>query len=119
LPSLRIRFATGGWHAGASWFFRRFAHVESLGSALRPPLPSTAPVPASYAARLGWLCGRAANVHDFVVRAISGHATTNMQEHYSSVSGDEVWKGLAKVLVLAGLAGGVDQQGSEGIRQAS
>jgi hypothetical protein len=33
--------------------------------------------------------GRAASVHDFVVRAISGHATTSMQEHYSSVSGDE------------------------------
>jgi hypothetical protein len=29
--------------------------------------------------------GRSAQVHDFVVRAISGHATTTMQEHYSSV----------------------------------
>ncbi len=48
--------------------------------------------------------GRAASVHDFVVRAISGHATTTMQEHYSSVSGDEVRTGLAKVLKLAGIA---------------
>jgi hypothetical protein len=48
--------------------------------------------------------GRAASVHDFVVRAISGHATTSMQEHYSSVSGDEVRTGLAKVLALAGIA---------------
>jgi integrase len=48
--------------------------------------------------------GRAANVHDFVVRAISGHATTTMQEHYSSVSGDEVRSGLGKVVALAGIA---------------
>jgi hypothetical protein len=47
--------------------------------------------------------GRAASVHDFVVRAISGHATTSMQEHYSSVSGDEVRTGLAKVIALAGM----------------
>jgi len=47
--------------------------------------------------------GRAANVHDFVVRAISGHATTSMQEHYSSVSGNEVREGLAKVIALAGI----------------
>lgn len=49
--------------------------------------------------------GRAASVHDFVVRAISGHATTSMQEHYSSVSGDEVRTGLAKVIALAGMTG--------------
>ena len=44
--------------------------------------------------------GRSAQVHDFVVRAISGHATTSMQEHYSSVSGDEVRSGLGKVVAL-------------------
>ncbi|HEY4187794.1 MAG TPA: hypothetical protein VGP07_22150 [Polyangia bacterium] len=49
--------------------------------------------------------GRAASVHDFVVRAISGHATTSMPEHYCSVSGDEVRTGLAKVIALAGIAG--------------
>ena len=47
--------------------------------------------------------GRAANVHDFVVKAISGHATSSMQERYSSVSGEEVRTGLAKVIALAGL----------------
>ena len=47
----------------------------------------------------------AANVHDFVVRAISGHATTTMLEHYSSVSGNEVRSGLAKVIALAGIGG--------------
>ena len=40
--------------------------------------------------------GRSAQVDDFVVRAISGHATTTMQEHYSSVSGDEVRSGLGR-----------------------
>ena len=44
--------------------------------------------------------GRSAQVHDFVVRAISGHATTSMQEHYSSVSRDEVRSGLGKVVAL-------------------
>jgi integrase len=86
--------------------------------------------------------GRAANVHDFVVRAISGHATTSMQEHYSSVSGDEVRSGLGKVIALAGIAlrisgphsdplpqvgeghGGeaareVNEVGAEGLREAS
>jgi integrase len=86
--------------------------------------------------------GRAANVHDFVVRAISGHATMSMQEHYSSVSGDEVRGGLAKVIALAGISGkglerprpeapragevdgeatapAVDEVGTEEIRKAS
>ncbi len=45
--------------------------------------------------------GRAAKVHDFVVRAISGHATVDMHQHYSSVAGDEVRDGRARVLSLA------------------
>ena len=47
--------------------------------------------------------GRAAEVHDLVVRAISGHSTRQMQEHYSSVGPAEVREGLAKVVALAGL----------------
>jgi hypothetical protein len=47
------------------------------------------------------LC-RAAHVHDFVARAISGHATVEMQQLYSSVDGSEVRSGLAKVISLAG-----------------
>jgi hypothetical protein len=39
--------------------------------------------------------GRAAEAHDFVVRAISGHATVAMQERYSSVAGEEVKAGGA------------------------
>lgn len=45
------------------------------------------------------LC-RAAQVHDFVVRSISGHKTVEMHEHYSSVSALEVRDGLAKVVSL-------------------
>src|SRR3954467_1982693 len=48
------------------------------------------------------LC-RAAQVHDSVARAISGHATVEMQQLYSSVDGSEVRSGLAKVISLAGL----------------
>jgi hypothetical protein len=46
------------------------------------------------------LC-RAANVADIVTRAISGHATLEMQRHYSTVSGDEMRAGLAKVYDIA------------------
>jgi integrase len=46
--------------------------------------------------------GRAADVHDLVVRAISGHATRQMQDHYSTVAPAEVRDGLAKVVALAG-----------------
>jgi hypothetical protein len=46
---------------------------------------------------------RAAEVNDVVTRAISGHATEAMQRHYSTVRGDEVRTGLAKVITLAGL----------------
>jgi len=51
------------------------------------------------------LC-RAAQVHDTVARAISGHATVEMQRLYSSVDGAEVRTGLTKVLALAGLVHG-------------
>jgi integrase len=48
--------------------------------------------------------GRAAGVEGIVVRAISGHATAAMQDHYSTVQGEEVRAGLARVIELAGLA---------------
>jgi integrase len=59
---------------------------------------------------------RAANVHDLVTRAISGHATATMQRHYSTVANAEVQTSLARVIDLAlhncsessGVAGGVD-----------
>lgn len=63
--------------------------------------------------------GRAAQVHDLVVRAISGHATFEMQQHYSTVAGEEVRAGLAKVIDLAGFtrarqAGSGDAGGDAG-----
>jgi len=48
---------------------------------------------------------RAAEVGDLVTRAISGHATEQMQERYSTVRGDEIRAALAKVTGLA--TGGV------------
>jgi integrase len=44
---------------------------------------------------------RAAEVKDVVTRAISGHVTDSMQQHYSTVSGLEVCDGIAKVVSLA------------------
>lgn len=43
---------------------------------------------------------RAAEVHDIVLRSVSGHATETMQEHYSTVNPDEQRAALAKVLEL-------------------
>lgn len=44
---------------------------------------------------------RAAELKDVVTRSISGHATPEMQRHYSTVSGDEMRAGLAKVIDIA------------------
>lgn len=44
---------------------------------------------------------RAANVADIVTRAISGHATPEMQRHYSTVSSDEMRAGMGKVIDIA------------------
>ena len=44
---------------------------------------------------------RAAEVKDIVTRAVSGHATDSMQGHYSTVHGEEVREGLARVVSLA------------------
>lgn len=38
---------------------------------------------------------------EIVTRAISGHSTPEMQRHYSTVSGDEMRAGLAKVIDIA------------------
>lgn len=44
---------------------------------------------------------RVAGIHDVVTRAISGHATAEMQEHYSTASDGEVKQALAQVARLA------------------
>jgi hypothetical protein len=46
------------------------------------------------------LC-RAAGMADIVTRAISGHATLEMQRHYSTVSAAKMRSGLAKVIDIA------------------
>jgi hypothetical protein len=43
---------------------------------------------------------RTAEVQDLVTRSISGHATERMQDHYSTVRGDEQRRGIAKVIHL-------------------
>ncbi len=45
---------------------------------------------------------RAAEVKDIVTRSISGHATEEMQQHYSTVNPDEMRSGLAKVISHGG-----------------
>jgi len=44
---------------------------------------------------------RAAGIHDVVTRAISGHATAEMQQRYSTPRGDEVKHALSKVAKIA------------------
>jgi hypothetical protein len=44
---------------------------------------------------------RAASIGDIVTRAISAHATPEMQRHYSTAASDEVRAGLAKVIDIA------------------
>jgi hypothetical protein len=44
---------------------------------------------------------RAASIGDIVTCAMSGHATPEMQRHYSTVVGSEVRAGLAKVIDIA------------------
>ncbi len=45
---------------------------------------------------------RAAEVEDKVTRAISGHATQEMQDHYSTFNEEEIRKNLGKVVSLVG-----------------
>lgn len=63
--------------------------------------------------------GRAADIHDLVVRAISGHTTRQMQDHYSSVAPAEVRDGLARVLSLAGFREVLAGDASVGDRRPS
>ena len=43
---------------------------------------------------------RQANVHDFITRAISGHATERMQRHYSTAQREEIRAAVGKVTSL-------------------
>ncbi len=57
---------------------------------------------------------RAAEVKDVVTRAISGHATEQMQQHYSTVNADEMRSSIAKVVSLAGFREAMASGGMHG-----
>ena len=46
---------------------------------------------------------RAASVGDLVTRAVSGHATEDMQRHYSTVGSDEIRRSLGRVADVVSL----------------
>jgi integrase len=54
---------------------------------------------------------RAAQVQDVVTRSISGHLTEGMQRHYSTVSGEEQRRALAKVIDLTRAQAGPESTG--------
>ena len=85
---------TGGWRSPTCLVqpIRRTAKAAGIAKHLS----------AKFMRRTFQDLGRAADVHDLVVRAISGHTTRQMQDHYSSVAPTEVRDGLAKVMSLAG-----------------
>jgi hypothetical protein len=55
---------------------------------------------------------RAAEVKDLVTRSISGHLTARMQEHYSTVSGNEQRQSIGKVVDLMTFK--ADRDGTDG-----
>lgn len=85
---------TGGYRASSCLAdpFREVAKAIALGKKVTPRAMR----------RTFQDLARAASVADVVTRAISGHATETMQQHYSSVSGDEMRQSLARVVSLAG-----------------
>ena len=59
---------------------------------------------------------RAAEMKDLVTRAISGHATEQMQQHYSTVAQTEMREGIAKIISLAGVREAMGAGGMEVVR---
>ncbi len=53
---------------------------------------------------------------DLVTRAISGHATEQMQQHYSTVAQAEMRDGTAKIISLAGVREAMKAGGMEVVR---
>jgi integrase len=83
----------GGFHAHSVLVkpFREVAKALKLGKALTP----------RGMRRTFQDLARAAEVKDVVTRAVSGHATEVMQRHYSTVNGQEIREGIARVISLA------------------
>ncbi|HEY3807802.1 MAG TPA: hypothetical protein VGL61_34695 [Kofleriaceae bacterium] len=87
------------WNHGGG--FRSTSALNKLFAAMGPVLGLAYEItPRSMRRTYQDLC-RAANVADIVTRSISGHATKDMQRHYSTVSADEMRAGLAAVIDLA------------------
>ena len=61
---------------------------------------------------------RAAEVKDVVTRAVSGHATEEMQRHCSTVNQAEIRDSLAKVVSLAGYRKVLEQQAANAPAEA-
>lgn len=61
---------------------------------------------------------RAANVDGLIVRAISGHATREMQDHYSTVSPTEMRAAMLRVATQAGFDEAIERAGPEPFRLA-
>lgn len=93
-PAMPTRWGSGGGFRSQSCLDKPFAHVRKL-------LGLSYPVTPRAMRRTYQDLARAADVADIVTRAISGHATPEMQRHYSTVSGDEMRAGLAKVIDIA------------------
>ncbi len=72
---------------------------EELCKELELPYPVT---PRGMRRTYQDLC-RAAEIPDLVVRSVSGHATEEMQRHYSTVHESEQRQALAKVIQIAGI----------------
>lgn len=87
------------WNNGGG--FRAMSCLDKPFAAVAKALELTYTITPRAMRRTYQDLARAANVADVVTRAISGHATPEMQRHYSTVSGDEMRAGLAKVIDIA------------------
>jgi hypothetical protein len=93
-PAAPTKWNRGGGFRSASCLDKPFAEVAKvleLGYAVTPRAMR----------RTYQDLARAASVADIVTRSISGHATPEMQRHYSTVSNEEQRAGLAKVIDIA------------------
>lgn len=93
-PAAPTRWSHGGGFRSPSCLdrpFDRVAEILQLGYRVSPRCMR----------RTFQDLARAASIGDIVTRAISGHATPEMQRHYSTVGGAEVRAGLAKVIDIA------------------
>jgi len=93
-PSPPTRWNDGGGFRSCSCLDKPFAEVATA-------IGLTYKVTPRAMRRTYQDIARAASVADVVTRAISGHATPEMQRHYSTVSDNEVRAGLAKVIDIA------------------